>query len=135
MKMQNSKVLKAILIICGVIFILAGSVALFSPVGFTERNGIDIAGNLSLFSDYRAMGGLILGPGIIILLGAIHHRMAFTSTVVAAVVYMTFSLGRILSILLDGLPAEGLIRATVLETVLGLLAVFALVKYRDLSTD
>lgn len=131
MKMQNSKALKAILFLCGLIFLIAGSVAMFNPVGFTARNGIDIFGNLSLFNDYRSMGGLILGPGIIILLGVLYHRMAFTSTVVAAVVYSTFSLGRNLSILLDGMPAEGLVRATVVESLLALLAIFALVRFRE----
>lgn len=133
--MQNSKILKGILFICGLIFIIAGSVALFAPVGFTARNGINITGNLSLFNDYRGMGGLLFGAGIIIMLGVIHARMAFTSTVVAAVVYMTFSLSRILSVLLDGVPADGLVKATVAETILGLLGVFALVRYRDFSMD
>ena len=129
--MKNSKVLKVILFLCGLAFIIAGCVALFNPVGFTARNGIDIVDNFSLLNDYRSMGGLLLGSGIIIMLGVIHARMTFTSTVVAAVVYTVFALGRVVSIVLDGIPAEGLVKATVVESILGLLAIFALVKFRE----
>ena len=133
--MKHSKVLKGILFVCGFIIALAGIVALSSPAYFTARNGIDITGNLSLFNDYRSMGGLLLGTGIITLLGVIHSRMTFTSTVVAAVMYSTFSFGRILSIVLDGMPAEGIVKATVVETVLALVAIFALAKYRDVENS
>ncbi len=130
MEMQKSKILKVILFLCGAAVLVAGSIALFSPVGFTARNGIDLGDNLSLFNDYRSMGGLLAGTGIVILLGIIHKGMTFTSTVVAAVVLSVFSIGRILSIVMDGMPADGIVKATVVETVLSLLAIFALVKYR-----
>ena len=88
-------------------------------------------GNISLLNDYRGMGGLMFGSGLIIFSGVFIPRMAFTSSVVAAVVYLTFSLGRVLSIVSDGLPFEGLIKATVVELILGLLGLFLLVKYRE----
>ena len=69
MTMQNSKVLKVILFICGALILLPGLIALFNPVGFTARNGVDIIGNISMLNDYRGMGGMLLGSGIIILLG------------------------------------------------------------------
>ena len=130
MEMKKSIVLKIILVLCGLAFLVAGGVSMFNPEGFTSRNGIDIAGNISLLNDYRGMGGLLIGPAIIMLLGVIHSRMAFTSTVVAAVVYLTFSLGRGISLALDGMPADGLFKATIVETILGLLALFALIQYR-----
>ena len=130
MEMKKSIVLKIILVLCGLAFLVAGGVSMFNPEGFTSRNGIDIAGNISLLNDYRGMGGLLVGSAIIILLGVIHSRMAFTSTVVAAVVYLVFSLGRGLSLALDGMPADGLFKATIVETILGLLALFALIQYR-----
>ena len=129
--MQNSKVLKVILFICGALILLPGLIALFNPVGFTARNGVDIIGNISMLNDYRGMGGMLLGSGIIILLGVLHHRMAFTSTVVAIVMFLTLALGRFVSIVLDGMPADGLFKATVVEAILGFVAIFAMIKFRE----
>lgn len=131
MSMQNSKILKVILLVSGLILIIAGSFALFGPEGFTIRNGIDIAGNTSLINDYRTFGSLMLGSGLIILVGVIHSRMAFTSTVVAAVMYTIMTIGRVLSIVIDGIPAESLVKATVLEGLIGAVAIFALIRFRE----
>lgn len=132
--MQHSKVLKGILLISGLLISIPGAFALFSPEGFTARNGVDISGDFSLLNDYRGTGGLMLGCGITILLGVLHTRMAFTSTVVAILGFLGIGIGRILSIGLDGMPADGLVKATVVEVVIGLVAIFALVRYREKST-
>lgn len=131
MSMQNSKVLKGILFVCGLILILVGGSGLFGPESFTSRNGIDISENLSLFNDYRTFGSLMFGSGLIIMLGVFHSRMAFTSSVVAAVMFTIMTFGRALSIVIDGVPAEGLVRATVVEGILAAVAIFALAKYRE----
>ena len=131
MLMKNSNILKAILFLCGLLIIVPGVMAIFSTDYFAGRNGIDIAGNISLYNDYKAMGGIMIGAGIVMWLGIIHPRMAFTSTVVAMVTHLSIALGRYISIAMDGMPADGLFKASIAETVLGLLAVFALVKYRE----
>ena len=128
--MQNSKVLTGILLISGLMILAAGAFTLFNPVGFTARNGIDLGEQISLFNDIRGMGGLMVGSGLIILLGVFHAGMRFTSAVVAAVIFLTFALARVLSIIVDGVPAENLVRATIVELVVGLAAAFGLWKYR-----
>lgn len=133
MSMQQSILLKVILGLAGLLILIPGAMALFNPVGFTARNGVDIAGNISLLNDYRATGGIFLGSGIVILLGIIHSRMTFTSTVVAIMAHLTIAFGRLLSLGADGSPAKGLIAAMIVEFVLGLAAIFAMVKYRDKS--
>lgn len=131
--MKNSKVVKGILLVFGSMFLIAGAFALFSPMAFTARNGIDISGNISLFNDYRSMGGLLLGSALVILMGAFNQRMAYTSVVVTSVVGTTFSLARVLSIIMDGMPTETLVKATVVEVVLAALAIFAWLRYRERS--
>jgi hypothetical protein len=131
MKMKNSVVVKLILFLCGAAFLAAGGFSTFSPDGFTLRNGIDISNNLGLYNDYRGFGGLMFGMGLVIMLGIIHARIAFTSTVVAAVGYATLTLGRVLSIGIDGMPVEGLLKATIVEGVLALLAIFILVRFKE----
>ncbi len=129
--MKNSIVLKIILGIGSATFLLAGSFAAFNPLQYVARNGIDIAGQLTLLNDYRGSGAVLIGAGIIMFLGIIHERMRFTSIVVMSVLYTTFALGRIISIIADGLPVEGLVKATVVELIIGLVAIFALIKFKE----
>ncbi len=129
--MKNSIVLKIILGIGSAMFLLAGSFSAFNPLQYVARNGIDIAGQLTLLNDYRGSGAVLIGAGIIMFLGIIHERMRFTSIVVMSVLYTTFALGRIISIIVDGIPMEGLVKATVVELIIGLVAIFALIKFKE----
>ncbi len=131
MKMKNSIVLKFILGIGSAMFFIAGSFSTFNPIGYVARNGVDITDKLTLLNDFRGTGALLIGASLIMFLGIIHERMRFTSTVVMAVLYSTFALGRVISIISDGLPVEGLVKATVVESVVGLIAIFALIKFRE----
>lgn len=129
--MRNSKILKFVLFLCGGILLFAGAKAMFTPVGFTARNGIDIIGNTSLINDYRSTGGLMIGGAILILLGIFKNSLAYTSALVASIIFTTFTLARVLSITLDGMPAETLIKATIVEGILALFATVAFIKYRE----
>ncbi len=129
--MKKSKIVTTVLILSGVLMIIPGLMSLFAPEAFTSRNGIDIGGNLGLYNDYRGLGGILLGCGLSILLGAFRPNMAFTSTVVAAVVYSSFGLGRLVSIAMDGIPVKGMVAATVVECLIGVLAIWLLSRYRQ----
>lgn len=129
--MKNSKILKTILFVAGAVFMAAGIGTLFFPIEFSAKHGVDLIQNTPTLNDIRGAGGLMLASGIIILLGVIHHRMAFTSTVVTAVMYSVFALSRMLSFQLDGSFTEGLLKATIVEVILGALGIFALIKYRN----
>lgn len=131
MKVRNSIIVKIILGLCGLLILIPGAMALFAPETFTGRNGIDMAGNIALFNDYRSLGAMMMISGIIMILGIIHSRMAFTSVVLAIGMHLSLSVGRLLSIGIDGMPPKGMIAAAVVEGLLGLLAVFVLVKFKD----
>jgi len=129
--MKNSKVLKTILFISGLIAVGVGGGILFMPVAFHATTGIDLGANASLLSEVRAPGGALLTSGILIMLGAFIKKLTFTATLVSALFYLSYGLSRILSMLLDGMPADELVQATILEMIIGLLCLFALVKYRE----
>ena len=129
--MKNTITVKIILGLCGLLILIPGVLALFSPEYFTERNGENISGRLSLLNDYRATGMFMFSSGIIMLLGIIRSKLTFTSVIVAIMAHLGLAIGRWVSLGLDGLPSETLIKASVAETVLGLLALFALIKYRN----
>jgi len=58
--MKNSKLLKSILNIFGLIASGVGAAILFSPVAFYATYGIEPGGNISLLNEIRAPGGALL---------------------------------------------------------------------------
>jgi len=133
--MKNSKMLKTILIISGLIASGVGAAILFSPVAFYATYGIELGSNFSLLNEIRAPGGALLAIGILIISGAFVDRLAFTAVVVSTLMYLSYGLSRVMSIAIDGIPAEGLVQAAVLEIVTGLVCIFALVKYRGKQNE
>jgi len=129
--MKRSKVLKTILIVSGLIASIIGAAILFAPVEFYASYGMKLGGDVSLLNELSASGGALLASGILITAGAFVDKLAFTATVVSALLYLSYGLSRIMSIAMDGMPIEGLVQAAVLEIVTGLACVFALVKYRE----
>ena len=127
--MKNSNVLKTILLISGLIASGIGAAILFAPGAFYATYDIELGGNFSLLNEIRASGGALLASGILIMSGAFVDKLAFTATVVSTLLYLSYGLSRVMSIAIDGMPVEGLIQAAVIEIVMGLICIFALVKY------
>ena len=133
--MKNSKVLKTILFISGLIAAGVGAANLFAPAAFHSAAGIDLGGDISLLSEIRASGGTLLAGGVMIMSGAFVARLAFTATVVSVLIYLSKGVSRIVGIIIDGIPAAEHVQATVLEIIIGLVCVFALLKYRDTAKE
>ncbi|BFM17460.1 hypothetical protein R50073_36430 [Maricurvus nonylphenolicus] len=131
--MKESKLLKVVLFISGLIGVVVGGAILVDPVSFYASNGIELGGNISLLNEVRAPGGALLGCGLLVMAGAFSSSLTFTSTVLATLVYLSYGLARVVSIIADGMPADILVQVTVLEVVVGLICAFALVKYRTAS--
>lgn len=133
--MKNSKILKTILFFSGLIASGIGTAILFSPVAFYATNGIELAADLSLLNEIRAPGGALLATGILIISGAFVDKLAFTAAIVSSLLYLSYGLSRVMSIAVDGMPVEGLIQATIVELVTGLVCIFAFVKYRERAKE
>jgi len=133
--MKTSKVIKAVLFVSGLIAMVIGGYILIIPTAFYLTYGIDLGTNISMLNEIRASGGALLATGILIFSGAFLSRMTFTSLVVATFLYLAYGLSRILSTTIDGTPTEGLVQASILEIVIGLVCVFALVKYQDIQKE
>ncbi len=129
--MKNSKVVKTILFISGLILVGIGAATLFTPVAFLGTSGIDLGGQVNLLSEVRAPGGALLASGLIILLGVFVSNLTFTSTVISTLVFLSYAVGRILSMAVDGLPAQEFVVVTVIELIIGLAGVFVLLNYRE----
>jgi len=133
MIMKNSKVLKGILIPLGASLTYCGLWRLFDPIGFLAFSGILLTADPSLLNEVRGTGGLIVGLGLVIFLGAFKKSLAFTSTIIAILVFFGFGIGRALSVVVDGNPGDMLVQATYGEFFFGFLSLFALIKYREKS--
>ena len=131
--MKNSKVLKGILIVLGLLLTVIGLWRLFDPITFFENSGLVLSNDAGLLSEARGAGGVVVGFGIVVLLGAFNQRLSYTSTIAALVVFLGYGIARLIGFSLDGNPGEGVIQGIIIEFFLGLLAVFALFKYREKS--
>lgn len=127
---NNSKALKIVLFVSGLIATGIGGAILFMPVAFYATNGIEVGDSSSLLNELRAPGGALLAFGLLITSGAFVAKLTLTSALLSTLLYVSYGLSRILSIAIDGMPAEGLVQAAVLELVIGLVCVFTLAKAR-----
>ena len=129
--MKNSKVLKAILILLGLLLTVLGSWRLLDPIAFFENSGLILSNDSGLLNEARATGGCVVGFGLLILLGAFIQKLSYTSTIAAVVLFLGFGIARLIGFAIDGNPGDMLVQGTIFEFVFGLAAVFALYKYRE----
>jgi hypothetical protein len=116
---------KIILIILALPLLIFGAWRLFDPIGFAAFGGSSLPNDAGLLSEVRAAGGAVAVSGIIVLLGAFRPRWSFVSIVLAAVIFVSFGVARLLGIALDGAPPSGTIKGMAVELVFGALSVFA----------
>ncbi|MHA6299205.1 DUF4345 domain-containing protein [Devosia sp. CAU 1758] len=103
---------------------------LFLPGPFYAGYGIDPAGQVSLLNELKAPALVILALGLIQGAGLIRASWQRNGLLAGALLYLGFGLARLLAILLDGLPANGLVWVMAIELLLGLFFALALWRQR-----
>jgi hypothetical protein len=131
MNMRNSKILKSLLIIAGLIASLIGAEIFVSPAIFYATYGIDLGGDTGLLNEKRASGGGLLVSGLLIISGAFVAKLSFTAVLVSTLLYLSYGMSRVMSMVIDGVPVEGLVQAAIIEILIGLACMVALVVYRE----
>ena len=126
---DESRVFKGILIVLALTLVVFGGWRLVDPVGFYTFSGLALPDDAGLSSEVRGAGGILLVSGIVVGLGAVRRAWSRTAVVLAAVVFLSLGLGRLLGIALDGSPGAGVIQGMAIELVLGGLALFAFFRY------
>jgi len=129
--MKNSKVLKGFLILSGLLLTFIGGATLFMPVAMKASAGINIAGNISVINDTRASSALLMVAALLIISGAFSRKLTFTSSLLSVILFLSIGIGRIISIVSDGMPVDGLVKATGLELVLGITGAILFKVYQD----
>ena len=129
--MKESKSFKVILIVLALTLLIFGGWRLLDPIGFYTFSGLELPDVAGLLSEVRGAGGMIMVSGLVVGLGAFRHAWSRTSVVLAAVVFLSFGLARLLGIALDGSPGQEVIQGMATELVMGGLALFAFLRYGD----
>ncbi len=129
--MRKSKVLNGILILLGVLLSFLGAWRLFNPISFFENSGLVLSDNAGLLNEARATGGVVVGFGLLILLGAFKSKLSYTSTIVSIVLFYSFGIARLIGFALDGNAGEMLVQGMIFEFAFGSIGLFALFKYRE----
>ncbi len=129
--MKSSVLLKVVVAIAGLMFTGVGIATMMAPVAVLSRNGVDIAGNIALLNDVRGSGGVLIGCSLLILSGVFVRALTFTATLIAGVVYTLFAIARGLSIAMDGMPVDSLVKATVVELIVGVVCLVLLFRFRE----
>ena len=132
--MKNSKILKLYLIVSGLLLTVIGSLTTFNPINIKASEGIEIAGNASALNDVRSFGTLLLATAIFLIIGAFKNPIRKSAAISAPLLFLSLGIGRVLSILIDGMPSDGIVKATGLEIILGLVGLIIFLVYREKQT-
>jgi len=123
--MQPTRSLKTLLILSGLLAMGIGLTLVIAP---SVIHATDLGTDANLLSEIRAPGGALVGLGLLMITGAFVSSLTTTSTLLAATVYLSYGLARVVSLALDGTPGNGLLVATGLELLLGFTALGLLVR-------
>jgi len=125
--MNHSKVISVFLVLAGIIGLYVGISLVFFPVELQAQSNIVIR-NASHFSETRAPGASILSASILILIGAFRKGGKYTSLLITSLFFLSYGIGRLISLFLDGMPAVGLFYAMIGELFIGVIALILLYK-------
>ena len=123
-----------LLALAGLVAMWIGATFLISPASFSANNGVPITAGASQLSELRANGAQLLSFGILIGLGIFRQRWRETSLVVASSLFGAYFFGRVVSLVVDGVPSSGLQQAAVVEGLLAF-ACAGVVAVRVLTSD
>lgn len=101
-------------------FYVGGSL-LFFPAQLQAESGISLS-SASQFSEARAPGAAIFAASMIALLSLFKVSLRKSALGLMTLFFTAYGLGRLLSVVLDGVPADGLYYAMYGELIMGVLA-------------
>jgi hypothetical protein len=118
---------KTALSISGVTALGIGAFILSAPHAFYAGYGITLGDDASLLSELRAPAAGLAGLGILMLAGIVRHAWAPLSIAAALTVFLAFPAGRLVGLVVDGMPSAGILGALIVELAI---AALCLVTFR-----
>lgn len=123
--MKNTLTVRLVLIIAGALTGIIGVGILLVPDAFYATYQVTVPDSPSLRSELKSMGTLLFLAGSLMLAGAVKESLQATAVIVASGTYTALVLGRLLGLVVDGMPSPGILAAWAVEAVLLLLIVIA----------
>lgn len=128
--MKDTIWVKLVLALAGITGVGIGLSALFWPRAFFASSGTILGDDISLMSEVRApamvlvlFGGAILGAVVI-------PGLRKVGLWAAAMLYLSYGMGRVISVVLDGVPHVNILTALGIELVIGLFCAYILWSHR-----
>ncbi len=118
------------LTIAGLLVVYIGLAILLKPIAFYAAYQIELPKSISLMNELRANGSYLIASGAILLAGVLIHSMLLTSLFIGVILFSSFALTRIMSIVFDGIPSANLIYAMGLEFIFAVLLLIALIRQK-----
>lgn len=123
--MTRSLFQKITLGIAGIPALAIGLCILVIPHPFYASYGIVLADDASLLSELRAPGAGLAVLGALMLWGIWNSAMHQVAQVAALTVYIGFPTGRLVGLLIDGMPSGGILGALAFEVGIAALCLLA----------
>ena len=120
-EMETSVWTKVTLIVSGLGGVSIGLAALFIPHPFHASAGVVLGDDVNLLNEMRAPSGALLVFGIYVLWCAYRANMAAVALSLSAVVYLSYGVSRIVSLVADGMPSNALLAIMAYELALGVI--------------
>ncbi|WP_300530797.1 DUF4345 domain-containing protein [uncultured Mameliella sp.] len=111
--------------IAGATTLAIGLCILVIPHQFYASYGIVLADDASLLSELRAPGAGLAVLGALMLWGIWNSAMRQVAQVAALTVYIAFPAGRLVGLLVDGMPSGGILGALAFEAGIAVLCLLA----------
>ena len=131
---SSSVIVRIILLLSALVAVVIAATILVAPDAFYASYGIEVGGNATLANELKAPAGALLVAGLLMFAGAFRLRYAVLSLATAAAVYLSYGLGRVISIALDGLPHSGMVSAAGIEIGIGAVCLVTLLHARRAET-
>jgi hypothetical protein len=120
---MNRIATKAVLLGAGSLLGLIGGALLLDPQGFLAGSGVRVAPDPDLMSEITAPAGMLLIAALLMLIGGVRSRYTDLGLVTGALVYGSYGVSRLFSMVTFGLPSMALTIATLVEIGVALLLV------------
>lgn len=118
------------LTVAGLLLLVVGGAILLAPHAFYGSNGIVLGNNPDLLSEIRAPGGLLASSGVFALVSVFRRHLRLIAVQLTVLVYGSFGLARLVSMVQDGTPSTSIVGAAVLELLIALIGIAMLLRYR-----
>ena len=123
--MQLTRFQKIALGISGVTALVIGTLITLVPHTFYASYGIVLGQDPNLLNELRAPGTGLAVLGALMLSGIVRTAMAPIALAVALTVFLAFPVGRIVGIVIDGLPSGSVIGALAFEIIIAVFLIAA----------